>query len=56
IHTAQKLSETLNVPLAYFYVENDQLASVVINFDILAEEDKEEIKNIINKYNKMQSL
>ena len=56
IHTAQKLAETLNVPLAYFYVENDQLASVVINFDILAEEDKEEIKNIINKYNKMQSL
>lgn len=44
IHTAQKLAETLNVPLAYFYVENDQLASVVINFDILAEEDKEEIK------------
>ncbi|WP_350304400.1 helix-turn-helix domain-containing protein [Photorhabdus viridis] len=56
IHTAQKLAETLNVPLAYFYVENDQLASVVINFDRLAEEDKEEIKIIINKYNKNTSL
>ena len=46
IHTAQKLAQTLNVPLAYFYVENDQLATIVMNFDKLSEED---IENIIAK-------
>ncbi|MEQ0233768.1 helix-turn-helix transcriptional regulator [Klebsiella sp. CN_Kp109] len=46
IHTAQRLAETLNVPLAYFYVENDQLATIVMNFDKLSEED---IENIIVK-------
>ncbi|HCI6325399.1 TPA: helix-turn-helix transcriptional regulator, partial [Klebsiella pneumoniae] len=46
IHTAQKLAQTLNVPLAYFYVENDQLATIVMNFDKLSEED---IENIIVK-------
>ncbi|HHB7052107.1 TPA: helix-turn-helix domain-containing protein [Klebsiella pneumoniae] len=46
IHTAQRLAETLNVPLAYFYVENDQLATIVMNFDKLSEED---IQNIIVK-------
>lgn len=46
IHTAQKLAQTLNVPLAYFYVENDQLATIVMNFDKLSEED---IENLIVK-------
>ncbi|HCB0604388.1 TPA: helix-turn-helix transcriptional regulator [Klebsiella pneumoniae] len=46
IHTAQRLAQTLNVPLAYFYVENDQLATIVMNFDKLSEED---IENIIVK-------
>lgn len=49
IHTAQKLAQTLNVPLAYFYVENDQLATIVMNFDKLSEED---IENIIIKIKK----
>lgn len=49
IHTAQKLAQTLNVPLAYFYVENDQLATIVMNFDKLSEED---IENIIVKIKK----
>ncbi|ELZ3594639.1 MULTISPECIES: helix-turn-helix transcriptional regulator [Enterobacterales] len=48
IHTAQKLAQTLNVPLAYFYVENDQLAAIVINFDKLSEEDKEKIIHLID--------
>ena len=48
IHTAQKLAQTLNVPLAYFYVENDQLAAIVMNFDKLSEEDKEKIIHLID--------
>ena len=44
IQTAQKLAKTLNVPLAYFYVENDQLATIVMNFDKLS---TEEVENII---------
>ncbi|EDX4920799.1 transcriptional regulator, partial [Salmonella enterica subsp. enterica] len=38
------LAETLNVPLAYFYVENDQLATIVMNFDKLSADD---IENLI---------
>ncbi|MEG8076163.1 helix-turn-helix transcriptional regulator [Escherichia marmotae] len=49
IHTAQKLAQTLNVPLAYFYVENDRLATIVMNFDKLSEKD---IENIIIKIKK----
>lgn len=48
IHTAQKLVQTLNVPLAYFYVENDQLAAIVMTFDKLSEEDKEKIIHLID--------
>ena len=48
IHTAQKLAQTLNVPLAYFYVENDQLPAIVMNFDKLSEEDKEKIIHLID--------
>ncbi|WP_407252862.1 helix-turn-helix domain-containing protein [Klebsiella michiganensis] len=48
IHTAQKLAQTLNVPLAYFYVENDQLAAIVMNFDKLSEEDKRKIIHLID--------
>ncbi len=51
IHTAQKLAQTLNVPLAYFYVENDQLATIVMNFDKLSEEDIENIIAKIKNYN-----
>ena len=52
IQTAQKLAETLNVPLAYFYVENDQLANIVMNFDKLSLEDIENIIDRIKNYNK----
>lgn len=48
IQTAQKLAETLNVPLAYFYVENDQLATIVMNFDKLSAGD---IENLIARIN-----
>lgn len=48
IHTAQKLAEVLNVPLAYFYIEDDQLAIIVVNFDKLPANIIEEIINKIN--------
>lgn len=51
IHTAQKLAETLKIPLAYFYVENDQLATIVMNFDKLSEEDIGSIIAIVKHNN-----
>ena len=51
IHTAQKLAQTLNIPLAYFYVENDQLATIVMNFDKLSEEDIGSIIAIVKHNN-----
>ncbi|HBV3413592.1 TPA: helix-turn-helix transcriptional regulator [Klebsiella pneumoniae] len=51
IHTAQKLAQTLKVPLAYFYVENDQLATIVMNFDKLSMVDIEDIIAKIKKHN-----
>lgn len=51
IHTAQKLAQTLNIPLAYFYVENDQLATIVMNFDKLSSEDIENIIAIVKHNN-----
>ncbi len=51
IQTAQKLAETLKVPLAYFYVENDQLATIVMNFDKLSSEDIENIIAIVKHNN-----
>lgn len=48
IRTAQKLAEVLNVPLAYFYIEDDQLAIIVVNFDKLPADIIEEIINKIN--------
>lgn len=51
IHTAQKLAQTLKVPLAYFYVENDQLATIVMNFDKLSMVDIEDIIDKIKKHN-----
>ncbi|EAM3017336.1 helix-turn-helix transcriptional regulator [Salmonella enterica] len=52
IQTAQKLAETLNVPLAYFYVENDQLATIVMNFDKLSSGDIENIIASIKNHDK----
>lgn len=51
IHTAQKLAETLNVPLAYFYVEDDELATIVMNYENLSEDNKKTIIKIIDKNN-----
>ncbi len=46
-----KLAETLNVPLAYFYVEDDELATIVMNYENLSEDNKKTIIKIIDKNN-----
>ncbi len=34
-NTAQRLADVLNVPLAYFYAENDFLAEIIVLFENL---------------------
>lgn len=47
IETAQRLADVLDVPLAYFYTKDDQLASVVRKFAKLPEASRESILSII---------
>ncbi|AFI92632.1 XRE family transcriptional regulator [Pectobacterium parmentieri] len=42
IETAQQLAETLDVPLAYFYTENDELAEMMLAFLALSPEKRAE--------------
>ncbi|MBO1567068.1 helix-turn-helix domain-containing protein [Yersinia pseudotuberculosis] len=48
IGTAQKLADELNVPLAYFYTQDDQLAFVIQKFPNLSQKLREHILSIIN--------
>ncbi|MEL4888825.1 helix-turn-helix domain-containing protein [Pectobacterium betavasculorum] len=43
IETAQQLAKTLDVPLAYFYTENDELAEMMLAFLALPPEKREEV-------------
>ncbi|MEQ5728889.1 helix-turn-helix domain-containing protein [Providencia alcalifaciens] len=47
IGTAQKLADVLDVPLAYFYTQDDQLAHVVKHFNKLPKLLREDIIHII---------
>ncbi|KLN95466.1 helix-turn-helix domain-containing protein [Moellerella wisconsensis] len=47
IGTAQKLADALDVPLAYFYTQDDQLAHVVKHFHKLPKLLREEILHVI---------
>ena len=40
--TAAKLAQVLNVPLAYFYADDDRLAEVILLFGKLPEAEKNE--------------
>lgn len=40
---AQKFAEILEVPLAYFYCESDDLAELVRRFEMLGDKAKEEV-------------
>lgn len=47
IGTAQKLADVLDIPLAYFYAQDDQLAHVVKHFHKLPKLLREEILHVI---------
>lgn len=49
IDTAQRLADVLNVPLAYFYTKDDQLALIIREFSNLSPKDKEKIILIIHE-------
>ncbi|MCL2897168.1 helix-turn-helix domain-containing protein [Brenneria tiliae] len=41
--TIQRLADVLDVPLAYFYAADDELADLILAFQVLPPEDKTEI-------------
>lgn len=43
VATLKRLAEELNVPLNYFFCENDLMAELVLLFDSLSEEKKQEL-------------
>ncbi|MBQ4771095.1 helix-turn-helix domain-containing protein [Pectobacterium versatile] len=47
IETAQQLAEVLDVPLAYFYTENDELAEMMLAFLSLSPEKRAEILALV---------
>ncbi|POE02240.1 helix-turn-helix domain-containing protein [Pectobacterium odoriferum] len=47
IETAQQLAEALDVPLAYFYTENDELAEMMLAFLSLSPEKRTEILALV---------
>jgi len=49
-NTAQNLADVLNVPLAYFYTTDDQLAYIVQRFEKLPVNLRENILGIISSH------
>ncbi|MBI0472215.1 helix-turn-helix domain-containing protein [Pectobacterium parmentieri] len=47
IETAQQLAEALDVPLAYFYTENDELAEMMLAFLALSPEKRAEVLALV---------
>lgn len=47
IETAQQLAEVLDVPLAYFYTENDELAEMMLTFLSLSSEKRAEVLALV---------
>ncbi|MDR0806493.1 MAG: helix-turn-helix domain-containing protein [Enterobacteriaceae bacterium] len=46
INTAQNLANVLNIPLAYFYTQDDQLAAIVRIFPKLSPELRESLLSV----------
>lgn len=51
-NTAQRLAQVLDVPLAYFYAETDDLADLITNYSRLNQQQKNEILQSIELINK----
>ncbi len=47
ISFVEKLAAHFNVPVAYFYCEDDQLAEVVASFPLLSEQSREQMLRIV---------
>ncbi|MBN7767327.1 helix-turn-helix domain-containing protein [Pectobacterium brasiliense] len=47
IEIAQQLAEALDVPLAYFYTENDELAEMMLAFLALSPEKRAEVLALV---------
>ncbi|PWD67603.1 helix-turn-helix domain-containing protein [Pectobacterium parmentieri] len=47
IETAQQLAEALDVPLAYFYTENDELAEMMLAFLALSPEKRADVLALV---------
>lgn len=47
IQTAQHLASVLNVPVAYFYAEDEQLAEMILLFSRSSSQTKEEVLGLI---------
>ncbi|GKW33365.1 MULTISPECIES: helix-turn-helix domain-containing protein [Pectobacterium] len=47
IETAQQLAKALDVPLAYFYTENDELAEMMLAFLALSPEKRAEVLALV---------
>jgi transcriptional regulator with XRE-family HTH domain len=47
--TAVRLAQALNVPTAYFYCENDELAKLVLVWDAMRELERKDLWTLIEK-------
>ncbi|XBS69762.1 helix-turn-helix transcriptional regulator [Acerihabitans sp. KWT182] len=54
INTAQQLADVLQVPLAYFYTEDDMLAELMLAFLTLSPQEKTEILALIKSRTERQ--
>ncbi|MEL0642364.1 helix-turn-helix transcriptional regulator [Pseudoalteromonas aliena] len=49
VATLKRLADELNVPLNYFFCETDLMAELVLLFDSLSEEKKQELLNRVKQ-------
>ncbi|MEW7313458.1 helix-turn-helix transcriptional regulator [Buttiauxella gaviniae] len=47
IQTAQQLADVLNVPLAYFYSDDEQLAEMILRFTRSSSQIKEDVLELV---------
>lgn len=47
--TAQQLAAVLNVPVAYFYCDDDDLAKLIVDYSMLTDEQQLQLIEVIKK-------
>jgi transcriptional regulator with XRE-family HTH domain len=48
---AKKIANVLDIPLAYFYTEDDLMAEIILKLHFLSDQQNLEVLNFINSYN-----